>query len=458
MTGIDEVPYLGAAGLLAAYRVRSLSPLEVVDALAARIEEHDDALGAFTALCLERARAEAAAAEAAYREGRATGALTGVPIAVKDLFDTAGVPTTYGSPIFAGQVPNADAAAVRRVREAGAIVLGKTQLHEFAWGITSVNRLMGSSRNPWSRDRVAGGSSGGSGVALAAGFAPLALGSDTGGSIRIPAAFCGTVGLKPTFGRVPTTGMFPLAASLDHAGPMARTPSDALLLLSVIADGVVDPAVPGADGLRVGLCPDLHLVPLDAGVERAYDAAAAALERDGAVLVEVSLPEAHDAFETYGVLVRAEGLHAHVEAALYPARAADYGEDVRGRLEAAREVTLGDYLAATAARERLRAGFAAAFAEVDLLLTPVAAGSPAPAGADQVEHLGEQIDFRRLVMSYTAPHDLAGLPACAVRAGFDDLGLPVGVQLTAPAWSERRVAAGAQALYDATPEVQARRP
>jgi aspartyl-tRNA(Asn)/glutamyl-tRNA(Gln) amidotransferase subunit A len=461
---MGETAFLTAGELLAAYRARSLSPLEVVDALGARIEEHGPALGAFTTVCLERARTEAAAAERAYVRGEAAGALAGVPIAVKDLFDTAQVRTTYGSPMFAGNVPQADAVAVARARQAGAIVIGKTQMHEFAWGITSVNRLMGTSRNPWSLEHVAGGSSGGSAVALAASLAPLALGSDTGGSIRIPSAFCGTVGLKPTFGRVDTAGMFPLAPSLDHAGPMARVPADAMLLLDAIADP--DAAIPGplrrdADGLsgsRVGLCPDLHLVPLAPDVRRAYVAAAAALERAGATLIEVALPQARDAYATYGVIVRAEGLQAHVDAGLFPGREREYGEDVRARLELARTVGLPDYLAAARARERLRAGFARAFAQVDLLLTPVSAGSPAPIGAERVVHLGEEIDFRELVMSYTVPQDLAGLPACAIRAGFDGLGIPVGVQLTGPPWSERRVVAAAQSLYDATAEVQAGRP
>jgi aspartyl-tRNA(Asn)/glutamyl-tRNA(Gln) amidotransferase subunit A len=457
----------GAGQLLKAYRARSVSPVEVIEVLAARIEEHNDRLGAFTTTCLERAREEAAVAEASYRRSEAVGPLAGVPIGVKDLFDTAGVRTTYGSPMFSEHVPTRDAVAVRRARDAGAILIGKTQTHEFAWGITSVNRLMGTSHNPWDGTRMSGGSSGGSAVALAAQLVPLALGSDTGGSIRVPSAFCGTVGLKPTYGRVSTVGVFPLARSLDHPGPMARTPADAGLLFEVIADRGGDPdgtvasralAAAGLSGLRVGLSPDLHLIPPDAGVQRAFDAAVLAVQGLGGELIEVALPETSEAYEAFGAIQRAEALRTHTEAGLFPARRYEYGEDVRSRLELAMSVQLPDYLAATAARERLRAGFQRVFDEVDLLITPVSAGPPAPIGEDRVVHLGEEIDFRELVMSYTIPQDLTGLPACTIRAGFAEPGIPVGVQLTGPPWSERRVIAAGQALFDTTAEIQARWP
>jgi aspartyl-tRNA(Asn)/glutamyl-tRNA(Gln) amidotransferase subunit A len=192
---MDELVSFSARELVSGYREHRFSPVEIVQALATRIEKLDPALGAFTTLCFERAVEEARAAERAYFRGEAVGALAGVPIGVKDLFDSEGVRTTYGSRMFARHVPTVDAEAVRRARAGGGILIGKTQTHEFAWGITSVNELMGSAHNPWALERVSGGSSGGSGVALAAGEVPLALGSDTGGSIRVPSAFCGTVGL-----------------------------------------------------------------------------------------------------------------------------------------------------------------------------------------------------------------------------------------------------------------------
>src|SRR5262245_24420223 len=231
MTGYPEN---GVEWLLAEFAARRLSPVEVVDACAARIEAVDSRVGGFTALCLERARDEARASESAWSRGEAR-LLEGVPFGVKDLFDSEGVRTAYGSPIYADHVPDRDAEAVRRAREAGALLVGKTQTHEFAWGITSVNEALGSARNPWSLDRVSGGSSGGSGVVLAAGEVPLALGSDTGGSIRVPAAFCGIVGLKPTYGRISAARAWPLARSLDHPGPMATNPADAALLLEALA-------------------------------------------------------------------------------------------------------------------------------------------------------------------------------------------------------------------------------
>ena len=469
---MTELAGLSAVTLLDGYQRREFSPVEVVDALAARIDRLDPMLGAFTTLCLDRARDEAVAHERAYVRGEPGGPLAGVPFGVKDLFDSQDVRTTYGSPMFAEHVPAADAAAVLRARRAGAILLGKTQTHEFAWGITSVNDLMGTSRNPWALDRMSGGSSGGSAVALAGQLVPIALGSDTGGSTRVPSAFCGTVGLKPTYGRISLAGAFPLARSLDHAGSMARTPADAALLLAVVAG--VDPddsatkAVPvgnpsssleaGLHGVRIGLCPDLHLVPLAADIQGAFDASARAVAKLGADLVEVELPEAASAYRTFGVIQRAEALFTHASAGLFPARRAEYGADVQSRLELATGVELSDYLAASADRQHLRAGFARVFDRVDLLLTPVAAGSPLPIGEERLVHLGRDLEFRELVMGYTVPQDLAGLPACTVRAGFDALGIPVGVQLTGPPWSEALVLRAANCLHSATPAIQRRWP
>lgn len=455
----SDVCELSARELLAAYRAHTLSPVEVVDALLARIADVDPGLGAFMTLCAERARQEAIASERAYRRGSGRGGLAGVPFAVKDLFDSANVRTTYGSSMFATNTPAADAAAVRRVREAGAIMLGKTQTHEFAWGVTSVNERMGTSRNPWRPERVSGGSSGGSAVALAASLVPLAIGTDTGGSIRIPSAFCGTVGLKPTYGRIDMEGVWPLAPSLDHAGPMARTPADAALLLGAMDN----PGRPAAadrtlDELRVGVCPDLHLVPLAPDVESAFEGAVRAVGEAGAEVVEVTLAGAETIFPTFGIIQQAEVLRTHRHAGLYPERRMEYGEDVRCRLESAGSVTLDDCLAATGTRERTRAAVAALFERVDLLLTPVSAGSPPPIGEERVVHRGREIEFRELAMTYTVPQDLLGLPACTVRAGFDDLGIPIGVQFTGRPWRDLEVLAAAQALYDATPAIQERWP
>jgi aspartyl-tRNA(Asn)/glutamyl-tRNA(Gln) amidotransferase subunit A len=457
--------------LLREYAARRLSPVEVLDGIAQRIEEVDRALGGFTALCLDRAVDEARIAEAAWAGGSAR-ALEGIPFGVKDLFDTEGVRTAYGSTMFTDNVPMRDAAAVGRARAAGAILVGKTQVHEFAWGITSVNERMGSARNPWAPDRISGGSSGGSAVVLAANEVPLALGSDTGGSIRVPAAFCGIVGLKPTWGRISAGGAWPLARSLDHPGPMARTPADAALLLEAIAgidpDDAATSDIPlgdvrmeirrGLKGMTVGVCTDLHLVPLAADVEEVFDSGVETARSSGAELVELTLPEASLVFPAFRVIQAAEALDTHRRAGLYPARRDEYQPDVLGRLDAATEVTLEEFLAASSDRQRVRAAFGRLFRSCDVLLTPVGAGSPVPIGEESVVHLGRELSFRELVMTYTTPQDLVGLPACAVRAGFDALGIPVGVQFTAPPWREAAALRAAQGFFDATPDVQERRP
>jgi aspartyl-tRNA(Asn)/glutamyl-tRNA(Gln) amidotransferase subunit A len=468
---MNEYPEQSVEGLMREFAARRLSPVEVVDACAARIEAVDGRVGGFTALCLERAREEALASEAGWARGEARG-LEGIPFGVKDLFDSEGVRTAYGSPMFDAHVPSRDAEAVRRARASGAILLGKTQTHEFAWGITSVNEALGSAHNPWALDRLSGGSSGGSAVVLAAGEVPLALGSDTGGSIRVPAAFCGIVGLKPTYGRISAARAWPLARSLDHPGPMAKTPADAALFLEAIAGvDADDPSTVdmplgdvradlrrGLAGLVVGTCSDLLLVPLAPDVRAVYDRTLRTLEAAGARLVELTLPEAELVLPAFRTIQSAEALETHRAAGLFPARRAEYGADVLGRLDAAGEVTLEQYLRASADRERVRAAFERLFGSCDVLLTPVSAGSPLPIGEETLVHEGEELTFRELVMSYTTPQDLVGLPACAVRAGFDALGIPVGLQFTAPPWQEGRVLRAAQGLFDATPDVQSRRP
>ena len=401
---------LSAGELLAGYAARTLSPVEAVAELSAAIGA--DPHGAFWGLCLERAAEEARAAEAAWSRGAAR-ALEGVPIAVKDIFDTEGVATTYGSAMFRDHLPADDAEAVRRVREAGAIVLGKTATHEFAWGFSSINDALGTVRNPRVPDCVAGGSSGGSAAALAAGLAPLALGTDTGGSIRVPSAFCGTYGLKPTFGRVSLEGVWPLARTLDHGGPMARTPEDLALLLGVIAP---DPPPRSPDGTppRVAVCPDLHGFPLEPALAAAHAELAAAL---GAV--EAAFSEAELIVPAFRTIQLAEGHETHRRAGLYPERAAEYGADVRGRVEMGSHVTMPDLLAAHGDRETVRAAFGRLFSEIDVLLTP-----SVPIAPPRIEDERATGALRAAVVPYTAPQDLIGLPACALPNGMQLTGLP----------------------------------
>jgi aspartyl-tRNA(Asn)/glutamyl-tRNA(Gln) amidotransferase subunit A len=443
-----------AAELLAGYTAREFTPLEVVEAVASRIEAVDPAVRAFVALDLDRA---ASAAERSTREWRAGTArpLEGVPFAAKDVFDSAGLETSYGSRMFAGHVPAADADAVRLARDAGAILVGKTATHEFAWGLTGWNAAFDAGRNPWSPAHVAGGSSAGSATAVATGQVPLALGSDTGGSIRLPAAFCGVIGLKPSYGRAGAGGVFPLSPSLDHVGTLARSPADAALLLSVLCRL---PPPPAARALRVGVCEELMPVELAPSVRGAFDAVVGSLRDGGIDVVQVSFPDAPRVRAAHGIIQRREALQVHRDRDLWPRRRAEYGPDVAGRLAGAEDVTPEQYLAATAIREQVRADFVALFETVDVLATPVCPCGPAEIGSEQVEHLGELRDFRDLVLPYTTPQNLAGLPACVVRAGFDDLGVPVGVQLTAAQGRDASAVAIAQWLHDATPALQRRVP
>jgi aspartyl-tRNA(Asn)/glutamyl-tRNA(Gln) amidotransferase subunit A len=415
-----------AVELRRAFERRELSPVELIDQV-------ENELGAFVTLALDQARAQANEAEKAYARGQAR-PLEGLTLGVKDLYDTAGLRTTYGSKIFSGHVPARDAAAVKQAKDAGAIVVGKTLTHEFAWGITSVNPHFPPCRNPHDPDRVPGGSSGGSAVALATGAVALALGTDTGGSIRIPAAFCGVSGLKPTYGRISTEGIYPLARSLDHAGPMARDPADVRLFFEALAG----PA-PADPPRRIAVCPDLHVRPLEPGIRRAFEHAVQALEAE---VIEVDFENPERLYPTYATIQNAEAALTHAQ--LYPARRSEYGDDVAARLEHAVNVTLAEYVEAAVERQRIRLNFSRVFSAADLLITPIAAVAP------ELRDRPDPQGFRDSVLPYTVPQDLAGLPACAVPVGVDDLGLPVAVQLTGPPWSEHRVLTAAIALYEAT--------
>jgi aspartyl-tRNA(Asn)/glutamyl-tRNA(Gln) amidotransferase subunit A len=478
-SGAEQLIRLGAGELRRRFRRRELSPVEVLDAVAARIELTQPLLNAFVTLCLDRARAEAEQAERRFASGDDR-PLEGIPLAVKDLLDTEGVRTTYGSSIFASHVPSADAEAVRLAREAGAIVVGKTGTHEFAWGITSENPHHGPCRNPWDRDRIAGGSSGGSGVALAAGLVPLALGSDTGGSIRIPASFCGVVGLKPTYARVNAAGTFPLAPSLDHVGPMAQHPSDAWSLYRIISEidctrtrggrdqgrerAPVSPSVeapPGEarlEGVRIGVSGALGGSDASEDVEAALADCLATAADLGATMVDVEVRTAELIEDAFVTIQRAEALETHRERGLFPERSAEYGEDVRARLEQATGIGLADYLGAAADRARIDADLSAILKDVDVLVTPVSPVAPVRIGENVTLHRGREVEFRPMVLAATTPQNLAGLPACTVRAGFDSDGLPIGVQVTAAKGAEARAVAVAERLFEATPEIQDRHP
>ncbi|MDE0170696.1 MAG: amidase [bacterium] len=454
-----------ASQLIDAYRSGEVSPLEVVESSLRRIERLDPNIGAFREVLHERAIDEARYRTDQLVRGEWAGPLHGVPVAIKELFDVEGAPGCYGSTILGDRIAPSDAAAVARWREAGAIVVGTTRSHEFGWGITTQHAEFGSTLNPWDTDRVPGGSSGGSAAALAVGMVPLALGSDTGGSIRIPACFCGIAGIKPTYGRVAKRGAVSLAPSLDHPGPLARTVPDLAIGLAAMAGyDASDPSTLAVEppsgsvtaslaGVRVGVVADLHLRPLRRDHQARFEAALEAMSGSGAQLVPLGFAGADEIRPTFAAIQMAEAHHTHSSVlGFFPERASEYGADVRGRLELAAGVTLAEYLSALESKRVLRHRFARLFDEVDVVVTPITAGGPSTTSEPDISFDGTgEGPFRDVVMDYTVPQDLFGLPVCAVPNGLDDDGLPLGVQLTGPALSENAVmnaAAGAAELLE----------
>lgn len=443
--GGPEFLWWSAADLVAAIRRRDLSPVEVVRAALDRIAALNPVLNAFVTVTVEAALAEARAAEAAALRGEWAGPLHGVPVAVKDVIATAGVRTTAGSRILAGHVPDQDATCVARLRAAGAIVVGKAATHEFAFGPTTDSPFLGPTRNPWRLQHVPGGSSGGSGAAVAAGLVPLALGTDTGGSIRMPAAACGTFGLKPTYGRVSKAGVLPLSWSLDHVGPLCRSPEDAALALAALAGpDPLDPAalpLPAPDlapavaqataglaGLRLGVPARwLEEGPVDGDVLRLFHAAVATLRDLGAQVVEVDLPPAAVMTLVNRVITLAEASAFH--APWLASRAGDYAPDVRARLEVGQFLLARDYLTAQRLRTDLCRRVARAMQGVDALLTPT---MPIPApriGQGLWDYGGAQEAVQEAMIRFTAPFSVTGQPAASVPCGLTPGGLPVGLQV-----------------------------
>ena len=443
----------GIGGLSQAFLCGRLTPSEVLADVLNRIAETDAQLSSFVAIDADRARQSAQRADAELKRGRCRGPLHGVPIAVKELFDVEGLPATYGSMARAGAVASADSEVVRRLRRAGAVIVGLTRSHEFGWGITTVDPSGSGTRNPHNPDFICGGSSGGSAAAVAAGLVPAAVATDTGGSIRIPAALCGVAGIKPTFGRVPRDGSVPLAPSLDTPGFIAHTPADlAILLLACAGPSPSDPTTRIGDmasaeplpvslaGRHIGVSRDLHDAPLAPAHAAAYQRSIDALCGLGAQVTEVRLPRAAQYRDAFNVIQMAEAYDVHHrKLGLFPDGSSAYGADVRRRLERARSVDIGAYLAACEHRLHLADALHAALASVDVLVTPVNPGTPPR--RDDPDHVtgpdGARRPFRDVIMGYTVPQNLAGVPAVTVRAGTDEQGIPCGIQLTAARGGER---------------------
>ena len=448
MPSVERLTSAPLVQIASALRRRQVSPVELVDAYTRRIEAAAG-LRAFITPPDERARREAQRAERRLSRGE-TGALLGVPIAVKDLFATRGLRTTVGSRILRDWVPSSDAAAVARLRAAGAVIFGKTNLHEFAYGVSTANPWWGIAHNPDDLRRSPGGSSGGSAIAVVAGLCAGALGSDTGGSIRVPASLCGCVGLKPTFGAIPIDGAFPLGWSLDTAGPIARTVDDAGMLLDVLSGGNAGRKARRAStrGLRVGVLRGPILRNVKPPVSRQVEAAAAALRRRGLRVRDVQISEMEWTVATQLVTLRAEASALH--ARWIRTRPRDYGADVRTRLQLGALVGGADYVLAQRMRARIRAAMSRVFHDIDVLLLPSTPITAPVIGERTVRwRFGEEPVDGALVR-LTAPFNLTGLPALSVPFGAA-AGLPIGVQVVGQWNDETRVLAVGRLIEEEAP-------
>ena len=433
-------------------RTRQVSPTSLVESCLARIESLEPRLNAFITVTKDVAREQAREAEREIAAGHYRGPLHGIPVAVKDLFATKGIRTTAGSRILSTWIPDHDATVVRKLRDAGAVLLGKLGLHEFAYGISSVNPHYGDVRNPWDITKIPGGSSGGSAVAVVAGEAYGALGSDTGGSIRIPAALCGCVGLKPTYGRASLFGAVPLSWSLDHPGPLARTTRDVAILTAAIAGpdprdpASVDRPVPdllsaidmGPERLRIGVPTDYVWDGCDESIATAVRAAIGELARAGAEVREMRWPRAAEYAKAPSAILGVEARAYHEGA--FPGRAADYGPLVRARL-----VTQGDVDAETYARSmRLLLEARAGAADRDLDGVDVLAMPTVPSRAwtlEEAKEIGRASEWTRITRIF----DFTGQPAISVPCGQDPDGLPIGIQFGARMWDEAAALRAARA-------------
>ncbi|HLX43288.1 MAG TPA: amidase [Bryobacteraceae bacterium] len=433
----------------AALRAKKVSSVELVDESLKKIAAANPRLNAFITVTEESARTRARAADAELAKGVDHGLLHGVPIAHKDLVMTRGVRTTAGSKIFSDFVPDQDAVVAAKLNDAGAVMVGKTGLHELAYGITSTNPHFGAVRNPWDTDRIPGGSSGGSGSAVAADLVAMATGSDTGGSIRIPSSFCGTVGLKPTYERVSRRGVIPLGMTLDHIGPMTRTVRDAAVAFNAMAEtpgGFVPQENADIRGMRIGLPQNYYFDKLDlevAGAVRTAVQTAAAL---GARIVDVRVPDI-DAINVVGRIVLL--VEAVSNLGPYLGRRGDFGADVLTLLDQGRLISGRDYADAQRLRRVQIREFSKLWSDVDCIFTPCTP-TPAPKIGETTIQVGSTTEDVRLTSTrLMRAINVLGIPSLAMPCGFTQSGLPIGLQiLGAPRREDTLLTIGA-ALEDA---------
>jgi aspartyl-tRNA(Asn)/glutamyl-tRNA(Gln) amidotransferase subunit A len=444
-------------------RRKEVSPVELTRVCLERIEKLNPVLNAFITVTADSALAEACAAEDEIERGEWRGPLHGIPIAIKDLIDTAGVRTTAASALFKDRIPTEDAEVVRRLRRAGAVILGKNNLHEFAYGGSSLVSFFGDTHNPWSAAHIAGGSSGGSAAAVAAGLCYAAIGTDTAGSVREPAAACGCVGLKPTYGRVSCRGVIPLAWSLDHVGPLAATVGDAALGLQAIAgydrldmgsaDVPVDDYVSGlrqsTKGLRVGTPRAYFFEELDQEVRAAVEEALAVIRT-----LVAEIREIHMEIPTDRVVQNVESYAVHTENV---ARTPElYQAETLRRIRFGEGISAAEYIRSRRELERERRRAGEFFADVDLIITP-ATPIPAPRIADLRKDPEALRPAELVLLRNTRPFNVWGLPAISLPCGFSKSGLPIGLQIAGPHWREDLVLRLAHAYEQAT-EWQKRQP
>ena len=462
MDSMTELNFLSIHDALQQMQDGTLSPQTLIEACSRQIARLNPRLNAFITVCDDVIARSEATKQSPVREEIASQSATNaqaplattlnhIPFAIKDLFETKGIRTTAGSLFFKGYVPDEDAYVIQKLKAAGAVIMGKTNTHEVALGVTTVNPHFGTTRNPWDIARIPGGSSGGSAVAVATGMSLAALGSDTGGSIRIPASLCGVVGLKPTYGRVSLRGVFPLSWNLDHVGPLTRTVKDAALALQLIAGyDMQDPASINTvlgdylnhledkiKGKKIALAVGSYVEESDNEVISAVNETTKVFASFGVKIEKVEMDFLREAALANSLMTQADGAAYHRE------RLAEhpdwFGADVRQRLETGRAFTSTEYSLARRTQAEMKQRFVQFFENYEFLLlpaTPITA--PLIEGSDAIEQA------RRLTR-FTAPFNLTGLPAISIPCGFSNEGLPIGMQIVAKAWNEAGILRAAHA-------------